>query len=745
MKKRPLGGRLTTALATGARWSALVGGATAIAAAGAGLALGSPAVAQAPGPVLGKGFSSLVPGPAATKKKAAALGVSTGDDSLRVVSQSVFVKPGGDFKLHLDVSASRPGQDSLAVLVYGALTARSQFQVALGGNAVGSPIFNPPAVPLRELPVDPSGGVDVDIPMGQATGEAWPPSTTGVYPVQLFLENSAQARVGRSLNTFLVYTAKTSYLKYRLGVSVVVPFAARVPIRPTGSVGAVPAVAATEIETDAAALAGTAVPVTIAPEVATLTAMDAGTQAERAAIAHLKAAVASGDQVLPSTALPISLAQFEASGFTGDLKEEVNEGTSDLGDILDQPPSLQTWAFRSNIGPSTLAAAVSLGADRFVLPGADLTGLPAADTSLTFAQPTALNGGGHGALVVGADPELSSRIKQASRRSPVLTAYQVLAELAMIDLERPNDERGIVLMPPTGVIIAPGFLPVLLRGLRDNPLLEPLTVSQLFTQVPVASTASGPVSRSLAQKHRAPPVQGVGQLLTARAAVQADAEVYGPGQPLVAQLSNRLIVSLSSWFSAAQRSQTIAAVTASARRELHKVVLPPATSITLTSRQGQLPLTLNAEGPGPMKVLLVLRSEQLGFVGRHFAQGDCRQVTPGIEHCLLTLARTVTLNVPVVVKSVGTFPISVIVATPDGRDIIASRTDTVRSTAFSDVGLVLMAGAALFLVVWWARNARHGRRARKLVPRPDEDVGLDEEVPAQLPAGELVGREAHPG
>jgi hypothetical protein len=62
-------------------------------------------------------------------------------------------------------------------------------------------------------------------------------------------------------------------------------------------------------------------------------------------------------------------------------------------------------------------------------------------------------------------------------------------------------------------------------------------------------------------------------------------------------------------------------------------------------------------------------------------------------------------------------------ATPSGSEEIASSTDTVRSTAISDVGLVLMVSAALFLAVWWARNARHGRRARQLVPRPADDEG----------------------
>ena len=38
-----------------------------------------------------------------------------------------------------------------------------------------------------------------------------------------------------------------------------------------------------------------------------------------------------------------------------------------------------------------------------------------------------------------------------------------------------------------------------------------------------------------------------------------------------------------------------------------------------------------------------------------------------------------------------------------------------QSTAVSGVGVVLSVGAALFLMVWWARHWRRTRRSRKLV------------------------------
>ena len=129
----------------------------------------------------------------------------------------------------------------------------------------------------------------------------------------------------------------------------------------------------------------------------------------------------------------------------------------------------------------------------------------------------------------------------------------------------------------------------------------------------------------------------------------------------------------------------------------------------------------------------MLTSEQLSFVDAKFGSvGSCRPVNPGPRTASSPSAgSTTTLQVPVVVRTSGAFPLALQLATPSGPEEIAAGTDTVRSTAISDFGLVLMVSAALFLAVWWARNARHGRRARRLVPRPADDESNDNDARAQ--------------
>jgi hypothetical protein len=328
---------------------------------------------------------------------------------------------------------------------------------------------------------------------------------------------------------------------------------------------------------------------------------------------------------------------------------------------------------------------------------------------------------------MGVDSELAARSVQASvPGQTALVANQVLAELAMVDLEAPGHVRGIVVAPPPGAVLVPGFLSVVLAGLHGNPLLNAVTLSQMFRDLSVATQANGRLLVRQLEGQSVAALGGTDLLATARATVSADAELYGATYPAVGSLDQELDVSLSAVFSVLQRAALIGAVLRASESDLSKVRLPPSSSITLTSRQGRLPLTLLSSAGSPVRVLLTLTSEQLSFVDVRFAGvGSCRSVSPGSENCQLTLSplHPTVLQVPVVVRTSGAFPLALQLATPSGSEEIASSTDTVRSTAISDVGLVLMVSAALFLAVWWARNARHGRRARQLVPRPADDEG----------------------
>jgi hypothetical protein len=678
-----------------------------------------------------------------------------GPDSVGLISQPAWLGPQSSvLQLDLAVEASKPSEETLAVTVYGSLLGRSQFQAAVAGNVFNAVYEGPgpggASVPVDDLANASSGGVAVDIPVNSPSG-GLAFTTTGVYPVQVFLEEDG-ARVGQPLTTFIVYAGKDASTLVHLETAVVVPLGAKLEIGSTGTPAPVPSQYQTEIGADVAqielaAQAGAGrspgVPVTVRADVPTLESLSSQGKQARSIVTGLAQALSAGDELLPATALPIDLPGFVSSGLTADLQAELSGGGAELRALVGVDPSWRTWVFLGSAGTPALSALAQLGAAQVVVPDADLSALPSADGTLTFSLPTKLSLSGRDVAVMGADTELSARTEEASSTSQTaLVANQVLAEMAMVDLEAPGRLRGLVLAPPPGALLAPGFLAVVLDGLRDNPLLKPVTVAQLFHDVPLATVDGRAMQRQLVGAQAAQALGGTGQLGAARAAVSAAAEVYGQRSPLITALTTDVDVSLSAAFSSAQRSTVIATALRTAQSDLAEVKLPPGTSITLTSRQGRLPLTVLSGAGVPVRVRLTLFSEQLGFLVAHFgSEGSCSPVNAGAEQCVLVLSRPTTLlQVPVDVRTSGAFPLSLTVSTPSGSEALSEVTDTVRSTAVSDVGLVLMVSAALFLVVWWARNARHGRRARRLVPRPPDDEGVEPGLATMPPPGSSLAR-----
>ena len=132
------------------------------------------------------------------------------------------------------------------------------------------------------------------------------------------------------------------------------------------------------------------------------------------------------------------------------------------------------------------------------------------------------------------------------------------------------------------------------------------------------------------------------------------------------------------------------------------VVLPPASRVTLTAREGLIPVELRNDLDRDVQVLVRLESDKL-----EFPDGDERIVTlpPGPTR-LEWLVRT---------RATGAFPVEVSVRSPDGSIELDSTRFTMRSTAVPGVGIALSAIAAVFLAIWWARHWHTARRARDLV------------------------------
>jgi hypothetical protein len=326
---------------------------------------------------------------------------------------------------------------------------------------------------------------------------------------------------------------------------------------------------------------------------------------------------------------------------------------------------------------------------------------PVSGTSgLTLTRPLTM-AGERGALAAVADSYLGFRLN-ASGTNPVLAGHHVLADLAVLALDAPSVARGAVIHLSKDAPLSVEAAATLLEGLGEpNRLLEPVTVDHLFNEVE-------PLEESQAQLRPKAPTD----LSPYRAEIARLRGVVASYQGMIGALNNRAqpfdelaLSATAENLRPAVRRDLLQAAATRLDRATRTVELSGNRTITLTSRNGVLPITVHNRADFPVNVVLVVSSDRL-----EFPRGDTTRLTLTDE-----LTR---VDVPIRTRVSGSFPITVELRSPDRKLLLAEGKVVIRSTAVSGVGLVLSGGAMVFLAVWWGRHWRRTRRAQRLIDRP---------------------------
>jgi hypothetical protein len=714
------------------------------------------------GPDLGPSSASAAPvvtGPRSDGDPTVAPGVQTGPDRLGLLGQTTTVGPKGTWEIHLQVGVRHPATAELRLQAYSRLTTRTDFDNSLRGRERGSVVWRTDYLPMSALPTDTGGGVTLSIPVNlEQTGDDLPRfdpvDQSGVFPLQVELYDGASTTVA-TLNTSIVFAAGTASQTDFPKLDVALTLGVHAPV-------VLPRSPAPKVTADAAAVAvttgsglspaavgalaaevgvlrghsGTPVDLQVTPQ--TVDALVAtgsggggsggggsgsgGSAPARAVVSGLAALVAGGDQLLPTTYVATSLPSLEAAGLGSEIARQVSTGSTVLDAELHRVPGTSTWVVDGPLDATTLAVLAGLGATHLVLPSDDLSALPGSLQGTTFAAPTQLTTSSGRLTVEAADEGLLSHF--TSGGDQVLAGQQLLAELAMIQLEAPAQQRGVAVLPPPSWTPDTAFLDTVLGGLHDNPLLQPVTATALFSGVAVKTLGGAPVARRLVSvRPVAAPLSSASAILEARSRLAGLQAVVPAAAPTAGELGRRLLLAESSDVGPGSRARLTSGVLAAIDSVRTSISLPGSTSITLTARKGSLPLSVLSTAPFHAHVELRLSSDKLIFEAFTPPGGTCTQPSSGTEVCQLLLASAInTVKVPVETRTSGVFTLQVTLSSPDGSLPLGSNRDTVRSTAVSGVGVVLIVLAFVGLAYWWIRNIRHGRRARQLIEPVDPNA-----------------------
>jgi hypothetical protein len=653
----------------------------------------------------------------------------SGPSGVQLLAQTASLVGSGVYDFRVSVAA--PPNGRIQVAVFPQLHTRTDFDNAAAGHVNGY-AFHQEVLPLAKLHPDLAVGYDISLPVNEAalTGDPFGPvqiGETGVFPVQIAVFDASGTPQGPSLTTFIVFAqhAESAGAITPLAAAVILPFATPISVSPAGALTGPSPAEATRLDQLATVLnEDSSVPASILADPTTLDRL-AG---DRTATGDLAGATSGRGpfEILPSTYSPVSVGDLESAGLGAEVQPQLDAGAQTLRSTFGVGPDASTWAVDGPVDCTTISALSAHHVTQIVVPDSDLS--PVANAfGLTFGGSTYLdcpNAQTPNAqmTVIGADTTLTADFTRIA--SPVLAANVLLAELAMIYTELPNinPPRGVAVMPPPVWSASPDFVSTLLSGLEDNPVVSAVTASSLFAAVkaPVGSrTLSAPFATDAGygSLQSASPA-----ITTARGAIHDLQSVFG-SSPQVGQLNKDLLVAESETLTGGERPSVLGVISKATGQILHTASLPPATSITLTSTKGQIPITILAAGNLHPKVQLRLRSQRLIF--RPFAprEGTCTVQTDAAEEvCDLSLTnQNTTLNVPVESRSSGVFPLDVYLY--GGSKPLAHDQDTVRSTAVSSAAVILIVLALVALVLWWGRDLRRGRRPKGMVPSPVAEPG----------------------
>lgn len=557
---------------------------------------------------------------------------------------------------------------------------------------------------------------------GASSGDIFFPSD-GVYPTSIELRRADETR-GTALSavpTFLAFTARPAERPLRTALEW--------PISTLEAGRNVDGVPTQELAGEIApggrlrrltALAASSpIPLSLKPVPESLsdlmTAVDsaATSQDARTDAAIVLDSVRVASRRTGSETLPLAYANppssiFSDPAFASDLTAQIELGQTVTRDALG--PAIQDETVPAPPGPidgTVLQRLVDTGAARVVVPEAILkpTVPPQQPT-----QPFLLQGTGDTVSSVASDTDLSRLMSSPTVTGRPDSAYRVLAEIAAVYFDAPSSTRGVLISPDVAWDAPDAFTTLVLSGLAGSTFVAPVSVSRLFDEVPPAlGRRRGPVIRDLSGE-KPGPVPHADVFENAQSTVAGYRSILIEANPLPERLGERILSAEGASDLAGGGSgalATLGAVEGRVGEELSNFRVPASNGITLTSRDGVIPLRIENAAGYPVRVVLELESEKLRFPGDDFGQPF--DLPPNGQ----------TQDIHVVADATGVFPLKAMLFSPDHLFKVAESNFSVRSTGASGAALLITAGAAGFLALWWSREFLRSRRRRRSTPQPN--------------------------
>ena len=644
--------------------------------------------------------------------------------TIEVVEQPAYARRGDNFSITVKVTNATP-TDRVAIAIgqsapNGARVRQTRADIRktdrhpelmLAGNVVAL---------FREDPMQPrtaNGLVSVPISICSPSlvHEKCAALEPGVWPVAIGIGPPSERKPTQAIMTelILVPDAAAPTATPRLEVTFAVPLTAKPALRPDQQVR-LDSLDRNRLRTLADRIeALPAAVLAVSPQL--LGALELSTDPEDRSLLDRLRTLAATREVL---ALPYSNLDEEAwraAGLVTEIKDQYAVGQATIRRVLNVEPTLGTTIVDSSATPETLALLSDLGTSVFVLNESQLDPLPGNGWSTPPTKRFDIRGArGTGVSI---DPEL----RQLFAGDSVLNAHRLLADLSAAYFDVANarefaareERHGVVVLVPDDWSTSTQFLNIITNALRANPILSPATFTSVFN-LPVSGTendtttatpARGVLTRTL--RPELPKALGSYPVALRDAHARLDSFsnlLVADGAGRTAPLRELLLVSGDDRLDSNERDAYLSQVLQIVERGSKGVTITGPLQATMTSREEEFPITIESDPANPrLNVVIELKSDpRLDFPnGRVIGPVE---LAPGTNR----------FDVRVRSRTPGSFPVDVIVRSPDSNSVITLATARykIRSVALSGVGLGISIVALAVLLTWWVRHHRSAKRAK---------------------------------
>ena len=624
----------------------------------------------------------------------------------RLIGQNFNVTIGKQFRFVVSIpnkatlSELRSTQNAvLRVEFHVAVSSRDAVRDAVDGT------FTPSIIETHDLPFADLGSNDtgdvIALLGSNAGGSSVRLRKSGVYPVSLSIRigDRESSRLLTFVNFITVQTSKNS-----LSVSLVAEVNPALSQTPAGETLLADS-ARTMLNNVVSSLTGDGGEMSLRVSPETLNSLAISSNPQDAELLGQLQVVFAKHQVLASTFVPFDPSSAEKAKLSSEFDTQLARGIEILntrnGDAGVNP---RTWFSTRPINTDGISLLARSGYTNVVFSPQAAQSLGALDSYTKQYRANYTGDLTAKVSIAVADPRYAASLS-GSNTNPVQTSMAIAAEIIAqqgelaLGQRRPLDHHLIV-STLDGSLPNPVLLNSLLVALSNAPqiTLRPLGSIQRATEAstPLTMPSGAPIDL----RARRPQLQlVVDEISSTQSMLSADApqRMWWEDELLLVQsdsLNNdRFAVYLKGF-----RSQL--------RAFRASVSVPESLTFTLSGKSSDLRLQLRNSASMPLSVLVTLSSAKLTF--------------PEKPQVVTVAANSaVDLIVPVVARANGTFPLEVVLYTPDGTAQVGKRIRlSARVSALAGLGQLVTGVALLLLASWWIAHWRKQHRVKAVENHP---------------------------